>query len=278
MGEHSPRSSTLKMARKDEMSDLPHESQKKSRLRKLEKLILANGSVAITDLAEAMQVSVMTIHRDLSILERSGTVRRVRGAATALSSNLLESHIQYRASANTALKRKLGMAAAELVEPGHAVMIDDSTTAAQLFGPLSKVTPLTVISNSVALMGRFVEVPDIRFICRGGEHNARYGATVGLTTEQNIATFHPDIAFLSASAVKGNAIYHPDESIVRVKRAMIRAASLAVLVIDSTKFHTESLYQVCELTEFQLVLVDSDLDPELAADLRGSGVNLRIID
>lgn len=243
----------------------------------MEKLILKNGSVSIADLARAFDVSVMTVHRDLEILERSGTVRRVRGAATALSSNLLESHIQYRQSANLPIKRRLASAAVGMVEPGHAVMLDDSTTSAMMFGELSKVKPLTVISNSVGLMIEFAPIAEIRFICLGGEYNARYAATVGLTTEQNIHSLHSDFVFMSASAAFGSGIYHPDESIVRVKQAMLHAANRAVLLIDSTKFHTDSLYRVCDLADFHRVVVDSGIEPAVMKELRAAGVQFQVV-
>jgi len=261
----------------DDLTRANDSSPRATRIRSMEKLILVNGSVSIADLAQTFNVSVMTVHRDLEMLERSGTVRRVRGAATALSSNLLESHIRYRQSANLPIKRRLAAAAVAMVEPGHAVMLDDSTTAAMMFDDLSKVKPLTVISNSVTCMINFAPMAEIRFIVLGGEYNARYAATVGLTTERNIHSLHPNFVFMSASAARGNGIYHPDESIVQVKQAMIQAANKAVLLIDSTKFHNDSLYRVCDLTDFHRVIVDSEIHPDLVKELRADGVQLQIV-
>lgn len=118
---------------------------------------------------------------------------------------------------------------------------------------------------------------EIRLISLGGEYNARYAAMVGLTTEQNIHSLHPDFVFMSASAARGKGVYHPDESIVRVKRSMVQAADKPILLIDSTKFHNDSLYRVCDLTDFHRVIVDSGLHPDVIKELRADGVRLQIV-
>src|SRR5690625_2727289 len=106
-----------------------NKNDRATRLRDIEKLILSTGSCSTAEIAEKFKISAMTVHRDLELLEESGIIRRIRGGATALSSNLLESHIRYRQAANLPIKRRLASAAVELVEPSNAVMLDDSTAA-----------------------------------------------------------------------------------------------------------------------------------------------------
>ena len=73
-------------------------------------------------------VSRMTVHRDLKILEEQGIVRRVHGGVTVHSSSLVESTILYRSRLADAEKEAIARAAIEMVEPGQAIILDDSTT------------------------------------------------------------------------------------------------------------------------------------------------------
>ena len=57
--------------------------------RERHELILARlqefGSLQVTDLSEVLQVSKMTIHRDLAMLEEQGTLKRIHGGAVPMA-------------------------------------------------------------------------------------------------------------------------------------------------------------------------------------------------
>jgi DeoR/GlpR family transcriptional regulator of sugar metabolism len=72
------------------------------------RLLLENTSMQIKDLATALDVSLMTIHRDLNDLQNQGLVRRIRGAVSAEKSMLFESSYLYRARQHVSEKDRLG--------------------------------------------------------------------------------------------------------------------------------------------------------------------------
>ena len=94
--------------------------------------VLTQPFVAVKDLARMFDVSVMTIHRDLDELEVQGILRKVRGGATPQPSSIFESNARYRVTVARAEKQALAKFALTLIEPGHAVVVDDSTTGLTL--------------------------------------------------------------------------------------------------------------------------------------------------
>ena len=99
---------------------------------RIAELVLQQPFVAAKDLAEGFGVSLMTIHRDLDELEARGVLRKVRGGATPQPSSLFESNMRYRLTLASEEKRLLARAALPLIEPGQAVLIDESTTGLTL--------------------------------------------------------------------------------------------------------------------------------------------------
>lgn len=249
--------------------------QRSERLDAIEKQVLAEGSVPLTDLAEQYGVSMMTVHRDLDSLQTRGAIRRARGLATALSSVVLESDMRYRVGHAVAAKKAVAAEAVKLVEPGQAVMLDDSSTAALMADPVSAIEQTTIITNSAILLSTVVS-KGTRFVSLGGEYQARYQAFGGLITERNIHNLNPHIVFMSATAVQGAAAFHPDEDMVRVKRAMLEAGGIHVLLVDSRKFSGEALHRVAPLADFDYVITDDGTDPLIIANLRERRVNLII--
>ncbi|NNG35677.1 DeoR/GlpR transcriptional regulator [Nakamurella sp. DB0629] len=110
------------------------------------------GSVTIDELVGLLGVSRMTVHRDLDALASEGVLRRIRGGATAHGSSLLESDFPYRLTAAVPAKEAIGRAAAALVEPGQAVICDESTTTLAAVRQLPSGDGLTVITNCFPTM------------------------------------------------------------------------------------------------------------------------------
>src|SRR5690242_19938951 len=99
---------------------------------RIAEMVLRQPFVAAKDLARLFDVSLMTIHRDLDELEHQGLLRKVRGGATPQPSSLFESNVRYRMTMAEAEKQALARFALGQIEPGQAVMLDESTTCLAL--------------------------------------------------------------------------------------------------------------------------------------------------
>ncbi len=240
-------------------------------------LVLKNTTVSIQELAELFQVSAMTIHRDLDELEQQGILRKVRGGATAQRTFLFESHLTYRMSACQEEKEAIAQAALAYVEPGDAVMLDDSTTILTFARKLVDISHLTVITNFFSNIEVLRGLRQINLIWLGGDYLFRYNAVVGDLCEAMIRSVRANTLFMSSSAVGQGYAFHQEEMIVRVKRAMIESASRRILMVDHTKLGKQALRQLAPLTVFDLVIVDSLSDPEQVEKIRDLGVKVEVV-
>jgi DeoR/GlpR family transcriptional regulator of sugar metabolism len=219
----------------------------------------------------------MTIHRDLTELAQRGMVRRTRGSVSAEKSLLFESSYLLRARQNIDEKRRLAQAAVRLLEPGNAVMWDDSSTAFQMCDFLDAVTPLTVLTNARPVLERLHDRTDIDLIALGGRYHRGYDGFFGMACERAIRSYHVDVVLMSSTTVQGLSLYTQDEQVVRAKRAMIEVARRKVLMVDSSKFRFSALIHVAELTEFDAVLVPATLEEAAIARMRDAGVKLIVV-
>jgi DeoR/GlpR family transcriptional regulator of sugar metabolism len=221
-------------------------------------LVLHAGSLTAADLAERFDVSLMTIHRDLDELERQGIVRKHRGGVTAQPSGVFESNVAFRMKSMGPAKDAIAERAAELVEPGMAVMLDDSTTALALARRLIGITPLTVITNFLEAINLLARERDIRLMALGGDYDPLHDSFLGVSCVDAIGALNVDLCFVSTSAVSGGFAYHQEQRIVSVKRAMLESAVRGVLLIDHSKLNRVALHRVVPLSAFDLVIVDDE--------------------
>jgi DeoR/GlpR family transcriptional regulator of sugar metabolism len=247
------------------------------RQERIAELVLASSFVAAKTLAEQFDVSLMTIHRDLDELEARGVLRKVRGGATPLPSSLFESNVRFRLTVAATEKAALARYAISMVEPGQSVMLDDSTTILALARLLPSRTPLTVISNSLAVLQELKAVPDIHLIVLGGAYWPRHEAFCGIACEAAVSALRADILFMSTSAISGGIAFQPDQDMAIAKRAMIGAAAKRVLLVDHSKLGRVALHRLASLRDFDVIAVDEGADDVALRQLREAHIDFEIV-
>ncbi|MBV9490672.1 MAG: DeoR/GlpR transcriptional regulator [Verrucomicrobia bacterium] len=246
------------------------------RQERIAEFVLQHSSVRVQELASRFNVSIMTIHRDLEELKRHGVLRKVRGGATAQPSSLFESDIRYRSTVTPRQKAAIARLAARLIEPGQAVMLDDSTTSLALAKLLPAFEYLTVITNSLSVLCELSPHKHVHLVALGGDYLPHYDAFAGILCEQAIASLRVNLLFTSTSAVLNLVAYHQEQGIIQVKRAMINSAERSILLVDSTKFGRSALHQLARLQDFDLIIVDDALATSTLQELCNAGANVQL--
>jgi DeoR/GlpR family transcriptional regulator of sugar metabolism len=238
--------------------------------------VVATGTVRIDELARRFGVTVMTIHRDLNVLEGEGWVRKVRGGAVADPSATIDTSVRYRMTAMVREKQEIARHALRHVHRGEALIVDDSTTAFRLAELLPRRTPLTVITNLVPAITALGGEPGIELIALGGVYSPVYEAFHGLHTRQAATRLRADVAFMSTTALMEGFLYHKSEETVLIRRTLMEAAARRVLLVDHSKLARRAVHQLASLSEFDLVIVDAAIGERDLAALRERGVAVEV--
>ena len=234
----------------------------------------AEGSRTIDEIAEHAGVSTMTIYRDVAELESLGMLRLSKGVVSASASNRHEASSRFRATQLLAEKAKLAAAALDLVEPGAAIILDDSTTGVPFAEELADKAPLTVVTNYLPVATAVSQFRDVRLIMTGGEYVVWAEAFFGPLAASTIRHMHADAVFMSASAITAGVAYHPTSEPAELKREMLASAALKVLYADHTKFTRTALHEVAPLSAFDVLIVDDLVPDDVLAPIADSGVRI----
>lgn len=240
--------------------------------------LLERGSVAISDVIDAFGVSRMTVHRDLDELAAEGLARKVRGGATVLPSTLYESDARFRLAQHQPAKEALCAKTAQWLEPGAAVLFDESTTTLPLLEHLKDIGPCTVLSNFRATLNRLAsdDFSDVDVLALGGRYHRRFDSFTGPLCAAQLAGVHADVYVTSTTAVIDGAGWHPDADIAAVKRAMLDAADLRLLLVDRSKLGRRALHRVASLRSFDGVIVEAGTPNETVDRLDAVGVAVHL--
>lgn len=261
------------------MPPMSNETNKEKRQRQIIERVIAEGSCAAQDLATEFDVSLMTVHRDLDQLERRGIVRKFHGGVTAQPSSVFESQLSYRMISQSREKQAIADAALEYVQPGMALMLDDSTSVLHMVPGLADRTPLHVATPFLEGLRRLADLSgdsDLTVIGLGGLYDLPHDSFVGLQCLEQIEGIRADALFMSTSTVSTTHAFHQEERIVALKRAMVTAATRCYLLVDHTKMGRVALHRIVSLREFDLIITDQGADPEVLAAWDAAGITYQV--
>ncbi|WP_150254182.1 DeoR/GlpR family DNA-binding transcription regulator [Nocardiopsis deserti] len=236
------------------------------------------GVLSVKELCEILDVSHMTVRRDIMTLEEEGRVRSVPGGVELVSQVRSEPSYRDKSRVDVAEKRAMARAAAALVGEGQTVYLDAGTTLGHLVPSLWSVTGLTVITNDITTAASLTDHPDVTLFLIGGQIDRENRSSVGDIAAATIEEFNIDVAFVSTSSWDlSRGTTTPSRAKVAVKRAAMAAASTSVLVAGADKYGAFGTFKVAALTSFASVITDDRLAESSVRAIRELGVGLEVV-
>jgi len=231
-------------------------SLKVDRFKKIITIVSSSKSISLFELEKMLNVSRITVQRDLVELENRKLIRRFHGGAMSLDySEKLYNHEQKK-SVNVSGKKEIAAKAVSLIKEGTFIGLDSSSTVYYLSETVFAGNVL-VLSCGIDAFKNLAVRDDIRAVLAGGRMNKMTNTLSGPETIAMIRKFHFDVVFISAeSCMPTLGFFDPHEEEVLVKRALIESSNVTVMLLDSTKITSVSGIKICDMDEVDYVVTD----------------------
>ncbi len=231
-------------------------------------------TIHIRELATDLDVSEMTIRRDITRLERDGFLRRTYGGATAHVTRSLELAFNARALQSASAKRLIGMTAAPLVAGASTLFVGTGTTAEQLALYLPARDDVTVVTNSLPVASLLGTRPG-RVVILGGGVRRHELCCVGPVAGATVRRYHADVAVLGAAGLSARTgVMELDDETAEVHRLMAEHADTVVAVVDGSKLGETAPAAVLPAEAVTTLVTDTSAPDAEADALRDRGVNV----
>ncbi len=241
-------------------------------------MIQTHGRVLVGELSRTLNISQITIRKDLDHLHSQGLIQRSHGGALRLQSGaLVDPTLQVKQKQHSPEKQRIAAAAAKMVQEGQCVMLDSGTTTTAVAQALKQFNRLTVITNAVNIATDLTGT-DFDVILIGGTLRKNSFSLVGPLAEDVLEEMHADILFLGVDGLDLEiGLTTPNFLESRVNRAMVAASGRVVAVCDSSKFNRRSLSRIVPLSAIHCVITDKDLPETIAAELRTQNIEVILV-
>lgn len=229
-------------------------------------LVTRNGSVRVRELSTILDVSEMTVRRDLDSLEKRQLLDKVHGGAVRTGDRTTnEPGFEVKQWRQLDHKATIALAGAARVKPGSAIGLTAGTTTWTLAKRLTEIAELTVVTNSPSVAQVLYSSPrrDLTVVLTGGTRTPS-DALVGPLATGALATLQLDQLFLGIHGMDEKHGYStPNMAEAELNRAFLEASREIVVLADHSKWNVPGMAQIAPLDRADVVISDRDL-PEQA--------------
>lgn len=246
---------------------------KAERLEKIMDLIQNSNFISPLELAEKMDVSLVTIRRDLKKLAEERSI--IKEYNTIKIARDYDKRFHERHHTNLEQKRIIAELAKKLVQSGDTLFLDTSTTCYEFARTLALSSQnLHIITNNIYMAVELMSIYKIDLVLLGGNIRHGYFSTIGPLAEKMLSNIKVNKFFFSCTMLDENGIYESNILEGNIKVKMFENSRLHYLLVDSTKFDKASIFRTTGIENIDALITDKPLPNEYLDILKDKNIEI----
>jgi DeoR/GlpR family transcriptional regulator of sugar metabolism len=245
----------------------------------IRRALTARGAVSVDELCREFDASPATIRRDLAALRDQALIERTFGGAAVRSERQAEQAFAVREQQDVEAKRRIALAALELLDAGSTVFLNDGSTAMSIAREIVAAgRALFVATPAVNVAAKLAENPAVTVCLLGGFVSQTSLATSGPFAEAMAAQINADLALISPDGFSlrhGVTFAHAHDG--ALARKLISQSRRTAVVATSAKFQRVGRVTAAAAADIDLIITDA-IDHSTAAEFRDAGIQLIVAD
>jgi DeoR family transcriptional regulator of aga operon len=236
------------------------------------------GYANVLDLCKELNVSSVTIRKDLKLLEDKRLLFRTHGGATLNNPYTADKHVNEKEKLQSSEKMKIGAVAAKVIEPNDSVIIASGTTVLALAKNIQPRENLTVITSALNVALELMKHPNIEVLQLGGIIRKTSTSVTGSYAQNILADFFCSKLFLGVDGIDLEfGLTTTSVLEAHLNRQMINASQKVIVLCDSTKFGKRGFGKICGIEEVNQIITDSGIPEHYLNKFESMGIEVTIV-
>jgi DeoR family transcriptional regulator, aga operon transcriptional repressor len=236
------------------------------------------GSVNVINLCSELNVSSVTIRKDLRMLEEKHLLFRTHGGGTLTNPYTTDRPVTEKVMIHSGEKTGIGAAAAHLIEPNDCILIASGTTVLSLAKNINPEWKITVVTSALNVAMELLHHPEIEVIQLPGSIRKTSSSVTGKYAEEMLSDFSFSKLFLGVDGIDlefGLSTTNITEA--QLNKRMIAAAQKTIVLADSSKFGKRGFGRICGIADIEMVITDTNISEHMVETLKGEGIEVSIV-
>ena len=239
--------------------------------------LIKHESVQVSDLSTLLEVSAVTVRKDLTELEKENKLYRSHGKAILINPYINNRSVNEKEKLATEEKNEIGKAAAAMITKDDSIIIASGTTVHALARNIRPIHKLTVISASLQVSEILANNEAIEIIQLGGTLRHSSNSLVGKYAEGILSSFCCSKLFLGVDGIDLEfGITTTDVREADLNKEMMRYAQKCIVLADSSKFRRRGFSKIANLEDVDIIITDRGIPDSIARRIEEVGIELII--
>ena len=244
------------------------------RHREIYNYISKNKKASVIELSNIFDVTTMTIRRDLDKMAKDHTIIRVHGGAIANENLKLDIPICAKEQKFIDEKVRVAKEASKLITGNQTIILDAGSTCLEIAKLITDREGLKVVTTDIRIAALLMDYKNIEVHCTGGIVQTSTGCFLGMHTIDFIRNINADICFVGASSISDDLTLSTFiENKAKIKRVIMDSSDYKVLVTDNSKFNKKSFAKITNLSDFDVIIANKELNPKYIQILNEKYIN-----
>ena len=237
------------------------------------------GFVRITDVANELGVTKVTIRKDVKILEAKGLLYKVHGSARPANPHVADLDVHVKDNINRDAKRLIAQRAVELLDDNDSIIIASGSTIYS-FAEEIKMRQwhhLNIVTPFLRLGVLLNEAENVNVVQLGGTVHKKSLSVLGEEASRSLDDCICSKLFFGVDGIDlEHGITTSTIEEAKLTQVMMRSASKIIILADSSKFGQRGFGRICSLEEIDVIVTDSRISEQAVAMAEEAGVDLVI--
>ena len=237
------------------------------------------GFGRITDVANELGVTKVTIRKDVKILEAKGLLYKVHGSARSANPHVADTDVHVKGNVNREEKERIARKAVELLNDNDSIIMASGSTIYAFSEAIKREfrSHLNVVTTFLKTSVLLNDVEEINVVQLGGCVHKKSLSAIGGYAEAALSDFSCSKLFFGVDGIDlEHGITTSTIEEAKLTQVMMRSASKIIILADSSKFGQRGFGRICSLEEIDVIVTDSRISEQAVAMAEEAGVDLVI--
>jgi len=235
------------------------------------------GFVRVIDIAKKLDVTTVTVRKDLKLLEEKGLLYRTHGSASPVNQHVGDRNVKEKEKIRMKEKQLIGVFAARLLEEDDSIVINSGSTICAFAEQIVPKGRLMVVTSSIRATSILGELDGVNVLQLGGNYKRSSMSVIGNYTLSFLQNITCSKLFLGVDGVDldfGVTTSNIEEA--ELNRAMIDIALKTIVLCDSSKFGRKGFGKICGLDKVDVIITDEGISASMKKLIEEQGVEVVI--
>lgn len=236
------------------------------------------GSINVLELCKLLNVSSVTIRKDLKLLEDRQLLFRTHGGATLINPYTIDRTVFEKEKIQMQEKVAIAKAAASMIGDNDSIIIASGTTVQAMAREIQPSGNLTVVTSALNVAVQLIKHPNVEILQLGGILRKSSTSVTGLYAEQILSDFFCSKLFLGVDGIDlefGLTTTNAQEA--HLNRKMMAVSQKVIVLADSTKFGKRGFGRICGIEEVDHIITDRGVSSHTVTALEKAGVKVTVV-